>query len=202
MCRGPKACDYRRREQPLYRARRVPPSVALYERLECLQSLASGPPTARSRGLARAKTAAGGRARPSERPAFFVTMMRLWPYLWPSDRFDLKLRVVACLLLDGDLEARHHRRALHLQMDDRRAGPGRQGRERSPTRFSASRSRGPLALTALYGVIRILMVVLTQMREGLFARVALHAVRRLACAPSSTCIACRCASISSARPAG
>src|ERR1700736_6171436 len=39
---------------------------------------------------------------------------------------------------------------------------------------------GPLALTVLYGVVRIVMVVVTQLREALFARVALHAVRRLA----------------------
>src|ERR1700749_5033221 len=35
-------------------------------------------------------------------------------------------------------------------------------------------------MTIAYGVTRILMAVLTQMRDGLFAKVAMNAVRRLA----------------------
>src|SRR5712671_3555117 len=38
----------------------------------------------------------------------------------------------------------------------------------------------PLIMTASYGAIRILMAVLTQWRDGIFARVAMHAVRKLA----------------------
>ncbi|HRD78945.1 MAG TPA: ABC transporter ATP-binding protein/permease, partial [Hyphomicrobiaceae bacterium] len=38
----------------------------------------------------------------------------------------------------------------------------------------------PIAMTALYGLVRIAMVLLTQVREGLFATVAMHAVRKLA----------------------
>src|SRR3954466_4335740 len=38
----------------------------------------------------------------------------------------------------------------------------------------------PLLLTASYGVMRIVMAVLTQWRDGIFARVAMHAVRKLA----------------------
>jgi hypothetical protein len=38
----------------------------------------------------------------------------------------------------------------------------------------------PLAMTAAYGGTRILMAVLTQARDGLFAKVAMNAVRRLA----------------------
>ena len=60
----------------------------------------------------------------------------------------------------------------------------------------------PVALTLAYGGMRIVMAVLTQVRDGMFAKVAMHAVRRLAYSPSSTCTSCRCASISSARPAG
>jgi ATP-binding cassette subfamily B protein len=39
---------------------------------------------------------------------------------------------------------------------------------------------GPLALTLLYGGLRILMALLTQVRDAIFADVAMHAVRRLA----------------------
>jgi ABC-type transport system involved in Fe-S cluster assembly fused permease/ATPase subunit len=38
----------------------------------------------------------------------------------------------------------------------------------------------PLALTLAYGASRILMALVTQMRDGLFAKVSMHAVRRLA----------------------
>ena len=39
---------------------------------------------------------------------------------------------------------------------------------------------GPLALTLLYGGLRIVMALLTQIRDAIFADVAMHAVRRLA----------------------
>jgi ATP-binding cassette subfamily B protein len=38
----------------------------------------------------------------------------------------------------------------------------------------------PVLLTVLYGAARILMALLTQVRDGLFAKVAMHAVRKLA----------------------
>ncbi|HYI89826.1 MAG TPA: ABC transporter ATP-binding protein/permease, partial [Beijerinckiaceae bacterium] len=40
--------------------------------------------------------------------------------------------------------------------------------------------RAPILLTILYGVARIAMALLTQVRDGLFAKVAMHAVRQLA----------------------
>ena len=33
------------------------------------------------------------------RGALLSTIVRLWPYIWPSDRADLKTRVVGSLLL-------------------------------------------------------------------------------------------------------
>src|SRR5437660_10899533 len=38
----------------------------------------------------------------------------------------------------------------------------------------------PLIMTLSYGGLRVLMAVLTQWRDGIFARVAMHAVRKLA----------------------
>ena len=38
----------------------------------------------------------------------------------------------------------------------------------------------PVAMTLAYGGMRILMAALTQFRDGIFAKVAMHAVRRLA----------------------
>ena len=40
--------------------------------------------------------------------------------------------------------------------------------------------RAPILLTVIYGLTRMLMAVLTQVRDGLFAKVAMHAVRKLA----------------------
>jgi ATP-binding cassette subfamily B protein len=40
--------------------------------------------------------------------------------------------------------------------------------------------RAPILLTILYGTVRIAMALLTQVRDGLFAKVAMHAVRKLA----------------------
>ena len=48
-------------------------------------------------------------------------------------------------------------------------------------------------MTLGYGGVRVLMAVLTQWRDGIFARVAMHAVRKLASSPSFTCTNCRCA---------
>ena len=45
----------------------------------------------------------------------------------------------------------------------------------------ARKIRGaPVLATLLYGAVRISMTVLQQSREGLFAKVAMHAVRKLA----------------------
>ena len=45
---------------------------------------------------------------------------------------------------------------------------------------SPGRSRRRSLMTIAYGGTRILMAVLTQIRDGIFAKVAMHAVRRLA----------------------
>src|SRR5438132_2930173 len=35
----------------------------------------------------------------ADRGALFATLVHLWPYIWPSDRRDLKLRVVLATVL-------------------------------------------------------------------------------------------------------
>jgi ATP-binding cassette subfamily B protein len=50
-----------------------------------------------------------------------------------------------------------------------------------PTLASSSWLLGaPVAATVVYGLVRVVMSVLQQVREGMFARVAMHAVRKLA----------------------
>ena len=53
----------------------------------------------------------------------------------------------------------------------------------------------------IYGATRIAMTLLVQVREGMFAKVALHAVRKLALTTFDTSTGCRCAFTSNARPA-
>ena len=42
------------------------------------------------------KPATGGSG---ERGTLLSTLVHLWPYIWPGDRADLKLRVVAAMVL-------------------------------------------------------------------------------------------------------
>jgi ABC-type transport system involved in Fe-S cluster assembly fused permease/ATPase subunit len=102
-----------------------------------------------------------------------ATLRKLWPYIWPSGRRDLTLRIFASLALL--LAAKLITIAVPFSFKwatDAMTGPARAS-------LSAAIA-GPLAFTVLYGGLRILMAVLTQARDAVFADVAMHAVRRLA----------------------
>jgi ABC-type transport system involved in Fe-S cluster assembly fused permease/ATPase subunit len=116
---------------------------------------------------------------PITRPTLLSTIIGLWPHMWPSSRPDLKRRVFIAfvLLLIAKLATVSMPFTFKWATDSLVAV----SEGKTPTTgmwvaiFSA-----PLALVALYGLIRISMALLTQLRDGLFAGVALHAVRRLA----------------------
>src|SRR6516225_8808683 len=109
----------------------------------------------------------------------FTTVIHLWPYIWPADRRDLRLRVIGALVLL--LAAKLATIAVPFTFKwatDALAGHGS-----APIAASAWLTWAlavPVAMTLAYGSMRILMAVLTQLRDGLFAKVAMHAVRRLA----------------------
>jgi ABC-type transport system involved in Fe-S cluster assembly fused permease/ATPase subunit len=108
-------------------------------------------------------------------PAFSVTTRKLWPYIWPADRGDLKLRVLYALILL--LVAKVVTIAVPYSFKwatDALTGEG--AKEVNLPAVLA----GPIALTLLYGVLRAGMALLTQARDALFAAVAMNAVRRLA----------------------
>jgi len=108
-------------------------------------------------------------------PAFSVTTRKLWPYIWPADRGDLKLRVLYALILL--LVAKLVTIAVPYSFKwatDALTGEG--AKEVNLPAVLA----GPIALTLLYGVLRAGMALLTQARDALFAAVAMNAVRRLA----------------------
>lgn len=120
--------------------------------------------------------AAGG---PLERATLMGTLAHLWPYIWPGDRFDLKMRVVwsLVLLLAAKLIT------LTVPFSFKWATDALTGANTAPVaadNWYLWVIASPLLLTASYGVMRILMAVLTQWRDGIFARVAMHAVRKLA----------------------
>jgi len=107
------------------------------------------------------------------------TLAHLWPYIWPGDRVDLKMRVVwsVVLLLLAKLAT------LAVPFTFKWAIDALTGADTAPVQASNWALwliASPLIMTLSYGGLRVLMGVLTQWRDGIFARVAMHAVRKLA----------------------
>src|SRR4030081_58416 len=124
----------------------------------------------------------GGALPPSnksiEQATLIGTLVHLWPYIWPSDRVDLKMRVVwsMVLLLIAKLAP------LSVPFTFKWAIDALTGADSAPVQSSNWTMwliASPLIMTLSYGAIRVLMAVLTQWRDGIFARVAMHVVRRL-----------------------
>src|ERR1700726_1782003 len=115
----------------------------------------------------------------AEKATLIGTLAHLWPYIWPGDRVDLKMRVVwsMVLLLAAKLAT------LSVPFIFKWAIDALTGADTAPVQSSnwpLWLIASPLIMTASYGALRVLMAVLTQWRDGIFARVAMHAVRKLA----------------------
>src|SRR5882762_5658199 len=114
-----------------------------------------------------------------EQASLVGTLVHLWPYIWPSDRADLKRRVVyaTVLLLAAKLAT------VAVPFTFKWAVDALTGEAKPPDAAPAWALwmfAAPVLLTVAYGGTRILMALLTQVRDGLFAKVAMHAVRGLA----------------------
>src|ERR1700733_8219911 len=121
--------------------------------------------------LKREMTADGG--------AMLKTLVHLWPYIWPAERQDLKNRVImATLLLFAAKLATIAVPFTFKWATDALAGHGTA--PVGPDDVIAWALATPVMMTLAYGGIRIVMGVLTQWRDGIFAKVAMNAVRRLA----------------------
>jgi ATP-binding cassette subfamily B protein len=111
--------------------------------------------------------------------SLFKTLARLWPYIWPSDRRDLQMRVVwATLLLVAAKLA-----TVAVPFTFKWAVDALTGQGSAPVAadsWLAWAIAVPILMTLAYGGMRILMAAFTQLRDGIFAKVAMHAVRRLA----------------------
>jgi len=115
----------------------------------------------------------------AERATLIGTLVHLWPYIWPGDRVDLKMRVAwsVVLLLVAKLAT------LAVPFTFKWATDALSGKGSAPvaaSNWTLWVIASPLIMTVAYGALRILMAVLTQWRDGIFARVAMHAVRKLA----------------------
>jgi len=105
------------------------------------------------------------------------TLVDLWPYIWPSDRPDLQRRVLWSLVLL--VAAKLATIAVPFAFKFATDGLAHE-QDASGNSWIAWVVAAPLLMTAGYGGTRILMAAFTQMRDGMFAKVAMHAVRRLA----------------------
>ena len=102
--------------------------------------------------------------------------MGLRPYIWPSARRDLKIRVgiTMVLLLFAKLAT------IAVPFTFKWATDALAGVDGTSSDWLTWVLAAPILMTTAYGGSRILMAVLTQMRDGVFAKVSMHAVRRLA----------------------
>jgi len=106
-------------------------------------------------------------------------MAGLWPYIWPAERRDLKLRVALSMLLLVVAKLA----TVAVPFTFKWATDALTGRDSAPVAPSSWLVwvlAAPILMTVAYGGTRILVAVLTQMRDGIFAKVAMNAVRRLA----------------------
>src|SRR5215471_11749766 len=101
--------------------------------------------------------------------SLFKIMVGLWPYIWPSDRPDLRLRVWVTMWLL--LAAKIATMAVPFTFKwatDALTGQGSATIEASSwlTSWFTWAIAAPVLMTAAYGFARILMAVLTQARDG------------------------------------
>jgi len=111
--------------------------------------------------MARPLTEEGDGA-PSLRPLY-----RLLPYLWPNGRWDLKARVVVSIV------------CLILAKIATVAVPWLFGQIVDSLRGPLKGVAVALTLVAVYTIARIMMQAFAQLRDGVFARVAYHALREV-----------------------
>jgi len=104
------------------------------------------------------------------------TVKGFWPYLWPEDRADLRRRILMAtgLLVAAKLVT------IAVPYTFKWATDAVAPAALAEIDHSFLLIGIPFALTLLYGFSRVLMALLTQVRDALFAAVAMHSVRRLA----------------------
>lgn len=125
-----------------------------------------------------AAAAAAQRRRVDSKASLTETVRNLWPYIWPSDRADLKMRVVwaTAIMLVAKVVTVMTPYSFKWITDSlvEEAG-GKVANVPLPSLLG-----GAVVLTVIYAVLRIATALLSQGRDALFASVAMNAVARLA----------------------
>ena len=104
----------------------------------------------------------------------FRTLANLWPYMWPADRADLKVRVAwATLFLVLAKLILILVPYFFKWSTDALVG------ELQPADYIPAVLVAPVMLVLAYNVVRIVQLGFNQLRDALFARVGQHAVRQL-----------------------
>jgi ATP-binding cassette subfamily B protein len=104
------------------------------------------------------------------------TVVRLWPYVWPKHRADLRLRAGAALVLLFVAKLV----TIAVPFSFKWATDAITGGANIDLSGDWVWLAGPIALTILYGLLRAFMQLFTQARDALFAAVSMNAVRQLA----------------------
>src|ERR1700723_2523964 len=115
----------------------------------------------------------------SDRTALFSMLVHLWPYIWPANRADLKARVIFATVLVFVAKLA----TVAVPFTFKWATDALAGHGTAPVwanSWFAWSLATPVMMTLAYGGMRIIVAVLTQWRDGVFAKVAMNAVRRVA----------------------
>jgi ABC-type transport system involved in Fe-S cluster assembly fused permease/ATPase subunit len=134
--------------------------------------------------MQRHHDAGGGRraalfARLKPSTAQVRVLRGLWPYVWPSERPDLKTTVILSLtlMLAAKLVTVAMPFTFKWATDALVAASG----GKLPDGQAMAWLVGlPVLAIVIYGAVRVAMSLLVQVREGMFAKVAMYAVRKLA----------------------
>src|ERR1700694_5836310 len=104
-----------------------------------------------------------------EQATLIGTLVHLWPYIWPGDRVDLKMRVVwsMVLLLIAKLATLSVPFTFKWAID---ALNGTPSAPVQPSNWTMWLIASPLLMTASYGAVRVLMAGRTQGGDGVFPR--------------------------------
>jgi ABC-type transport system involved in Fe-S cluster assembly fused permease/ATPase subunit len=118
---------------------------------------------------------------PEKRESTFATLRDLWPYMWPSDRPDLKRRVgmaLSVLVLAKIITVLVP--YTYKWATDALVEQPSSGADGTVTLGVAALLAVPITLIIANGGGRIMLNLFNNMRDALFAKVGQHAVRQLA----------------------
>lgn len=116
--------------------------------------------------------------KPRRETTLAATVRNLWPYIWPRDRGDLRLRVVGAMALM--VTSKFVNAGVPFAFKWTTDALVNEGLHRTAATTLLGFLSLPIAFTLVYGVLRILTSATQQGRDAVFAAVAMNAVRHLA----------------------